>query len=188
MSEFDELQKDIEQLKIFAQDPKWGAAKLRAITLFANITDSELETLYALGDLVDHKSKSNLVIEGEPTRGLYVLLYGKVSVYKNDHSDKSMTRLAVLDPGSVFGELSLFDDARRSATVVSETDCLLFSLSIDDFEDFLASSDEIKWRFYKKCAEEMATRFRVQNKDFIQAQKLLWKHALQKETGSPPTS
>ena len=90
-----------------------------------------------------------------------------------------MIRLTYLEAGSCFGELSLFDGAARSATVVAESNCHLFCLDVSVFDGFLDKvGDDLKVRFYKQCAEEMATRFRVQNSDYIHAQNLLWSHAL----------
>ena len=38
---------------------------------------------------------------------------------------------------------------------------------------------DMQARFYKACAEELVGRFRRLNADYITAQQLLWKHALQ---------
>ena len=158
-----------------------GFLAIRKISLFEKFTDEELRTLYELGEFKDFDSQINIVIEGEKTRGLYIVLSGRVSIYKNDHITKSMIRLAYLEQGDVFGELSLFDDTTRSATVTSEIPSEMFYLDITKFNSFLDSEqDDLKVRFYKKCAEEMAERFRLQNNDFILAQNLLWKYGLRK--------
>ncbi len=164
-------------------DPIWGRDQLKRISLFKNVNDAELEELYKLGDIQVVLNKSNIVIEGEPTRGIYIVLEGKVSVFKNNAVNNSMSRLAYLEKGNSFGELSLFDTAPRSATVVAETDCFLFSLEESVFSKFMdEKGDGFKVRFYKKCAEEMAERFRSQNSDYIISQQLLWKYALNKPT------
>lgn len=142
-----------------------------------------------MGKIKAFAPKSNIVIEGQATRGLYILLHGTVSVYKNDRSNQNMIRLAYLEAGAAFGELSLFDDAPRSATVISEAHCFLFCLDIAVFDDFLTTrGDNIRFRFYRKCAEEMAARFRQQNSDYIISQKLLWAHALRKKKEENPES
>ena len=162
-------------------DPQWGKDQLKRISLFKNITDEELMALYKLGRVKEIHAKSNIVIEGESSRGIYILLAGTVSVFKNNASNNSMIRLAYLEKGASFGELSLFDEAARSATVVAETSCNLFSLEEPVFRKFMdAQGDNIKMRFYKKCAEEMVERFRSQNSDYIMSQQLLWKYALSK--------
>jgi CRP-like cAMP-binding protein len=177
----DEVGRNPAELMQRFKDPVWGAEKLKEISLFGRFTDDELAMLYSIGRLVSLKPKSNAVIEGEPTRGLYILLYGRVSVYKTDPVTGSLLRLAMLEEGANFGELSLFDHAPRSATVAAETACYLFLLDADSFNKFLADAgDDLQVRFFKTCAEELAVRFRRLNGDYINSQQLLWKHALRR--------
>lgn len=165
------------------KDPRWGAQLLRQISIFGYLHDDELAELYALGNTLTQAAKSNTVIEGENSRGLFIILAGKVSVYKRDTSSNRLLRLTYLEPGASFGELSLFDDAPRSATITAESTCTLFSLEQKGFQDYLnRKGDNLKARFYQKCAEDMTERFRKQNDDYIISQHLLWKHALRRET------
>ncbi len=167
------------------EDPVWGGNQLKRIPVFCRFSDGELEDLYNHGKLVIIKPGVSAVIEGEPTRGLFILLAGTVSVFKNIAGSSGMHRLAYLEEGSYFGEFSLFDDAPRSATVTAESACYLFQLDVDEFLKFLdKSGHEAKVRFYKTCAEELAKRFRHLNTDYITSQKILWKYALRKDDGA----
>lgn len=169
------------------RDPKWGAAQLKNLPIFARFTDLELAQLYSMGELVKLRPKSNAVIEGEQTRGLYILLDGTVSVYKADPVSGSMGRLAILESGAHFGELSLFDYAPRSATVMAENTCHLFHLDADEFRNFLtAQGENLQVRFYRTCAEDLVERFRQLNADYMAAQQLLWKYALRRNDGEKP--
>lgn len=160
-------------------DPKWGAQQLKNISIFKNFTDEELTELYAIGEFISFKPQSYVVVEGEPTRGLYIILYGTVSVYKNDIITGNMHRIAYLETGNNFGELSLFDNSPRSASVCAETDCYMFYLDSQKFNEFLQKKgQDIKVRFYKTCAEDLVARFRNLNNDYIISQQLLWKYAL----------
>ncbi len=58
-----------------------------------------------------------VIREGEPGRGLFVLLAGEVDVSKVDGDSKVL--LASLKPGDVFGEISLLDDAPATASVTA---------------------------------------------------------------------
>lgn len=170
------------------RDPKWGAQKLSTIALLKNFTSEELQKLYRSGEIRSYRSKTNAVIEGEPTRGLYIILVGTVSVYKNNLITGTMHRLAHLERGAYFGELSLFDTSPRAATVVAETQCHMFYLDVARFMEFLESSgSDAKIRFYKTCAEDLVNRFRVLNSDYISAQQLLWKFALRRDSEAPPS-
>ena len=50
-------------------------------------------------------------------RALYIVVAGKVRVHLEDKN------LAILDKGSCFGEMSLFDAEPRSASVTAITNC-----------------------------------------------------------------
>lgn len=163
------------------QDAAWGGGLLREIALFSLFNEAELTRLYKLGRILELKPKAHAVIEGEATRGLYMLLKGRVSIYKNDPATGTMLRLVMLEEGAAFGELSLFDDAPRSATVAADSACVLFQLNAEEFEKFLvAAGRDLQVRFFKTCAEEMAVRLRRLNADYVVSQQLLWKHALRK--------
>jgi CRP-like cAMP-binding protein len=154
---------------------------LRGISIFQCFRATELNEIYACGKEQTYRYKTNILIEGERSRGLYVLLNGNVSVYKNDPETGALMRIATLDSGAQFGEFSLFDHAPRSATVTAESACQMFVLEAQAFEAFLANKgDEMKVRFYQTCAEVISSRFRKLNNDYIHAQQLLWKHALRK--------
>jgi len=182
MADLDKLTPETRELIQKFRDPEWGAKQLRSISIFQGLSNDELFDLYNLGRIRTLKSKAHAVIEGEPTRGLYILLSGTVSVYKTDKTSGTMHRLTFLEEGSSFGELSLFDTAPRSATVATECVCHLFYLDADTFLMYLEKKgDSTKTRFYKQCAEELVERFRHQNSDYIHAQQLLWKYALRKE-------
>jgi len=57
-----------------------------------------------------------VVREGEKTRNVFVVKSGRVEVAKMDTGARER-RLAVLEPGAVFGEISYILDSPRSATV-----------------------------------------------------------------------
>lgn len=154
---------------------------LREVTLFSRFTGTEIEALGELGREVHLKPHAYAVIEGEPTRGMFILLEGVVSVYKADQASSALARLATLEAGAHFGELSLFDAAPRSATVAADSNCRLFELDHEAFNSFLSQSGaDLELRFYRTCAEELALRFRTLNGDYLTAQRLLWKFALRR--------
>ncbi|MBP6217425.1 MAG: cyclic nucleotide-binding domain-containing protein [Oligoflexales bacterium] len=177
-----------QNIKKNMEDLAPGVQKLRSVNLFDYLTDEELTKFYSLGTVRQFQEKSHIIVEGEPSRGLYVVIQGLVSIYKRDLSTDHMIRLAFLEEGHSFGEISLFDDAPRSATALAENSCSLFHLEQEIFQKNLdETGDHLKSRFYQKCAEEMAKRFRQQNSDYVISQNLLWKHALKNEKATKAT-
>ena len=164
------------------EDPQWRAKVMRSISLFAYFTEEELADLYLLGQMLHPKTKANVVIEGEPSRGLYLILQGTVAIYKRDPISNQLIRLNYLEHGAAFGELSLFDHSPRAATITAESACTLLFFDHGHFGKYLdKKGDNLKARFFQKCAEETTERLRAQNTDYLASQHLLWKYALRKD-------
>ena len=51
-----------------------GFEEFKSISLFENFNDSEKEGLFKIGTFQDFKPHSNIVIEGEKTRGIYIII------------------------------------------------------------------------------------------------------------------
>ena len=64
--------------------------------------------------------------ENEPGESMYIVKSGKVKIYST-YNDQEQN-LALLDPGSFFGEVSLIDESARSANAIAneETHLLVF--------------------------------------------------------------
>jgi CRP-like cAMP-binding protein len=69
--------------------------------------------------------------------------------------------LAVLGPGDFFGELSLLDGARRSATVLADTDMVVVVFDKREFRQLIEASTSIAL----KLLAAMAARLRVVNQE-----------------------
>ena len=90
-----------------------------AIALRASMTEARLRR----GEVLFH--------EGDSGDKLYIVTDGKVKLGRTS-SDGRENLLAILGPGQMFGELSLFDPGPRSATVTAVTETTFLSLSHDD--------------------------------------------------------
>ena len=76
-------------------------------------------------------SKSIIIRQGEPSRDLFYVLSGSVTVRIEDEDGHELV-LAYLNPGEFFGEIGLFgDDARRTAVVRAKTPCEIAQISYD---------------------------------------------------------
>ena len=82
----------------------------------------------ARGDRVFH--------EGDPGDALYVIEAGKIKLARRA-ADGRENLLAILGPGEMFGELSLFDPGPRVATAVAVSPVRLQSLTREDFVPLL---------------------------------------------------
>lgn len=84
----------------------------------------------------------DLIREGEPGQGLFVLLSGEVDVWKRDGDQKVL--LATLRPGDVFGEIALVLEGPTTASVTAATECTVLFLARELFQRLVAAIPEIR--------------------------------------------
>ncbi|MDH3326457.1 MAG: Crp/Fnr family transcriptional regulator [Gammaproteobacteria bacterium] len=105
---------------------------LQHIRLFAALDENDLQAL-AKHFVQRHHPKNSIIInEGDSTNSLYIILSGRVKVFLNDENGKEVT-LNVEGPGEYFGEVSLFDDGKRSASVITLENCQFAILEKQEF-------------------------------------------------------
>lgn len=84
----------------------------------------------------------DIVTEGAPGQGLYVLLTGEADVSKRDGDDKIL--LATLHAGEVFGEIALLADGPTTATVTAATNATVLFLQREIFQRLAAAFPAIR--------------------------------------------
>lgn len=159
-------------------DPHFGAELLAALPIFKDFSEDERARIYGTGDVRLFKNTSNIIIEGEQSVGLYIILQGSVGIYKSGSSGRAEHRLATLSVGKSFGEMSFIDKKPRSATVVAEGLVVAFYLDGEIWMRVLEEDPHTASRFYSSFAQVLASRLRELDEQFILSQKQLWKFAL----------
>ncbi len=96
--------------------------------------------------------------EGVQGNRLFVVLAGKAKISRRS-VDGRENMLAVVGPGDMLGELSLFDPGPRSATATTLTPAELASLDNDDLRPWLSEHPEVA----QQLLATLARRLRRQN-------------------------
>lgn len=81
------------------------------------------------------KAGEMVIEEGDEGSWAYVILSGKVKIYKN--TGLGEITLAYMDNGQVFGEMALIEDRPRSASVKAETSLKLRVINREQFNELL---------------------------------------------------
>jgi CRP/FNR family transcriptional regulator len=127
--------------------------RLRRLPLFRDLADESLDELAALSRILRLERKEILYGEGEPYRGMFVVLAGLAVVYKLS-GDGRMLILHVCRPGDTLAEVPLFEDhdagypAHARATRESE---ILF-LPRERFVSFLKRHPQVAWQMLRGFA------------------------------------
>jgi CRP-like cAMP-binding protein len=119
-----------------ALDPE-AAAALRA---------SMIEVPLTRGDV--------LFTEGEPGDRLYVVADGKIKL-GHTSGDGRESLLAVMGPGDMFGELSLFDPGPRTATATALTDARCLGLGHEALRPWLTGRPEVAEELLQALAQRL---------------------------------
>ena len=116
---------------------------LRQSPLFSALDDEAATALRASMSETRLRRGEVLFHEGDEGDKLYIVTEGKVKLGRTS-SDGRENLLAILGPGQMFGELSLFDPGPRSATVTAVTDATFSSLSHEDLLRWLDGRPQVE--------------------------------------------
>jgi CRP/FNR family transcriptional regulator, cyclic AMP receptor protein len=120
---------------------------LKNIPTFRGLREDKLRALATKAVTKSVPKNGVVIMEGEFTRSLYVILSGKVKVYLNDENGKELV-LDIKGPGEYFGEMVL-DEGPRSASVVTIEPCQFAVISMADFREVLTEQPEIALQVIK---------------------------------------
>ncbi|MBK6885675.1 MAG: Crp/Fnr family transcriptional regulator [Tetrasphaera sp.] len=110
---------------------------LRRSPLFAGLNEQATQDLLTAMTPLRMERGDELFHEGDPGDRLYVITEGKVKLGRTS-SDGRENLLAILGPGEMFGELSLFDPGPRTATATAVAETQLVGLTNDQLHAYLS--------------------------------------------------
>jgi CRP/FNR family cyclic AMP-dependent transcriptional regulator len=110
--------------------------------LFAALDDDAAAALRSCMNETKVARGRTLFNEGDPGDKLYVVTEGKIKLGRTA-ADGRENLLAVLGPGEMFGELSLFDPGPRTATATAVTDTTVLGLGHGDLQPWLTGRPEV---------------------------------------------
>lgn len=124
---------------------------LAEVPIFTDLSSRHLKKVAGAGRIVKFHEGASIIREGTPGDALYILVDGEVSVQRRG------LPVVTLGIGSFFGEMALFDDSPRSATVVAEGPVMCLVITRARLHKLLRSEPAISLGLLK----ELARRLRV---------------------------
>jgi hypothetical protein len=107
---------------------------LKRVPICAHLVEDQLGELVNCSETTTFEAGQVLFSEGDKANNVYLILSGKIKVYKED-TEGNEIELATLGKGSFFGETALFDKGIRSAAVKSLEECKFCVIEGDKFLD-----------------------------------------------------
>src|SRR4051795_4817149 len=127
---------------------------LATVPLFVGLDDDTAELLAGALTTRDVVRGHVVFNEGDTGDRLFIVLDGKVKISRAA-VDGRENLLAVLGPGEMFGELSLFDPGPRTATATAVTDSSLASLDHDGLRPLLLAQPAVAAQLLRALAQRL---------------------------------
>ena len=128
--------------------------------LFGNLSDEQLADISALTRCIRFAEGEQIVVENEEGDTLYQIVSGQVAVIKTmaegDHQE-----VARLGAPAIFGEMSVFNEEPRSATVRALEQCVLLEVERNDLRPLLESHPAIVEQLAQSISERRAVLLKL---------------------------
>lgn len=111
---------------------------LRSVPLFTELTDEDLARICRNVDEVDLEPGELLFEEGAHGDRAYVIQSGELEIYKRSGSRDIL--LAHRGPGEIIGEIALFEDTHRTASVRATEATHLIVISREQLDELIKTS------------------------------------------------
>ena len=142
------------------QDRKIIKALKEDAALFRLFAEEELEKVVPYFEEAHFKAGSLVFKEGDPPDFLALVRRGKVEIKKQTDFKGKQIVLAHMTKGSVLGELAVFDDYPRSASVEAVEDTDLLILTSEALESFIESYPLLGIKLLKGVSRVLSLRLR----------------------------
>jgi len=115
---------------------------LRRCPLFAGLKEEDLKRIRAIASLRQLEKKEVLFSDGEEARGFYVILSGRVKLFKVSPEGKEQI-LHIVSAPDAFAEAALFLEGTYPAFAEAMTDCQLLYFPKRDFIQLIEKNPQL---------------------------------------------
>jgi CRP/FNR family cyclic AMP-dependent transcriptional regulator len=144
------------------------ASELPAVGFLSDVSSEHRAFLACFGKFLRPAAGEVLIQEGDAQESLYVILSGTLHIVAS-HTTRPIL-LAAFGEGDSIGEINLFDPATASATAVVRTNCLIWTLTREELDSFLAADPVAGISVMKGLLRQVARRIRSMNEKLATAE------------------
>ena len=137
-----------------ALTPERKRELLARVPLFHGFSARELDALVPSTRSIGLAAREELFHKGDAGSQLYVVIEGRLKALTTSAEGDEVV-FNVMGPGEVFGELALFSESPRSATVRAIERCEMLMLDRRDFLAFLKRNPDVAVRMLTVLAERV---------------------------------
>ena len=116
--------------------------QIRKVEHFKRLSVSDLAVIVTSGQVKHYKTGSTLFSEGDPCSGMYVLLSGKVDLYKSG-PEGQISILNTLEPVIMFNEVPVLDGGDNPVSAVAAQDTNIWFVTCARFQILISRFPEL---------------------------------------------
>lgn len=139
--------------------------------LFADLSPELHSRLGSSARLLHVGPGTQLIREGDPGDGLYILIDGTVEIVVSTGHSRRRT-LAVLGPGELFGEMSVLEERPRSAAVVARTEVSAWFIPREAVLSLIRQCPDLALRLLRELSRRLREFNRVYLEETLQMERL----------------
>jgi CRP/FNR family transcriptional regulator, cyclic AMP receptor protein len=127
---------------------------LRNIPFFAGLPTARLKLIAYTAEVIRFEAGEVIVRQGDPADAVYIIVEGEADVWVA--SDKgSEIQLTTMGPHTIFGEIAVLTQGRRTTTVRAKDQVVAFKIAAKLFLDLVRQSPEIGMQVMTVLAQRL---------------------------------
>ncbi|HUU40413.1 MAG TPA: serine/threonine-protein kinase [Desulfatiglandales bacterium] len=127
---------------------------ISSLAFFSDFTEDHINEILSASNLIKVEENETIIQEGEIDDSFYILISGEVLV------QKKRKKVAVLEKGQCFGEMAYLTGEPRSASIITNSECILLKFSSTLLNKL---SESIQLLFFKKFTTTIIKRLSKSN-------------------------
>jgi CRP/FNR family transcriptional regulator, cyclic AMP receptor protein len=131
---------------------------MAAIRVLERLTGAQWRLLEGYGQIVPLAEGQVIIAEGQLEEAFYIVLSGVLQVVTRGPAGETL--LGRFPAGSLFGEVSFFDGAPRTATVRAEVSANVLRVTREAFEQLRVSDADLATELALELGRTVASHFR----------------------------
>jgi len=135
---------------------------MRSLRLFESFSDDELEMLAIVFRIREFPEGARICREGFPGAGLYIIVSGTVDLVR-ESTPGVRKCLASQGPGTMLGQISIIDGARRISSSEAVTEVVALEMDRADFERLFESQSLFAYKLLDVILRDLSLRLRRAN-------------------------
>ncbi|UCH63070.1 MAG: cyclic nucleotide-binding domain-containing protein [Fidelibacterota bacterium] len=145
------------------------ALAISHVPIFKGLSRKEIREIENIIHRREYQPGEAIFHQGDPGLGMYIIVLGQVQIVNNQDPDNPII-YSELSDGDFFGDMSLVDEANRSATALAISNTRIIAFFRPELKDILTRFPSLGNKILLNLAEVIAQRLRKTNDLLIEAQ------------------